>query len=364
MGDWGWETFPEWLDYADTLHTACDFAALIAHGAVRTYVMGERGADHQEETTPGDLQAIHDVVKQAVEAGAIGFASNRADGHQDMSGNPVPGTYAKDDEVVKIATAVGAAGGGVFECVSGFLMDNSLTIALKERELYEAISTAVSHNNVTSHPRHDSSLGRGGKEGVSGHEGEDGGKSEIQPAACYAVRFCCMLVCRAGRTCRSCSISIRSLRNGTTTRCHGSRTATLKACPCMDAPPSRRLRPWHQWSRMSTHSWQHQRHTSSYQHSIVRSVSVSSHALRSKRLCLKSVWPHVRKDGGAVGVAATRWLRRQESGLTLLPMSRSLRIWSRRLRNVKAVIPSNIFTIISLRGMVVVLSISAALDMV
>eukprot|EP01043_Picozoa_sp_COSAG02_P003469 COSAG02_NODE_84_length_39615_cov_144.775256_31_plen_314_part_00 len=146
MGDWGWETFPQWLDYAETLHTACDFAALIAHGAVRTYVMGERGADHEEETTPGDLQAMHAVVRQAVEAGAIGFASNRADGHQDMSGNPVPGTFAKDDEVVTIAKAVNAAGGGIFECVSGFLMDNSLTIALKERELYEQISTAGGPN--------------------------------------------------------------------------------------------------------------------------------------------------------------------------------------------------------------------------
>ena len=90
MGAWGWETFPEWLDYADTLETACDFGALIAHGAIRTYVMGERGADHEEETSEADLQAMHDVVKQAVEAGAMGFATNREAGHQDMSGNPVP----------------------------------------------------------------------------------------------------------------------------------------------------------------------------------------------------------------------------------------------------------------------------------
>ena len=89
MGAWGWETFPEWLDYADTLETACDFGALIAHGAIRTYVMGERGADHEEETSEADLQAMHDVVKQAVEAGAMGFATNRETGHQDMSGNPV-----------------------------------------------------------------------------------------------------------------------------------------------------------------------------------------------------------------------------------------------------------------------------------
>jgi N-acyl-D-aspartate/D-glutamate deacylase len=108
--------------------------------------MGERGADHEEETTEGDLKAMHMVVKQALEAGAIGVASHRADGHQDMSGNPVPGTFAKDPEVVNIARAVNAAGGGLFECVSGFLMDNSLTIALKERELYEAISTAGGPN--------------------------------------------------------------------------------------------------------------------------------------------------------------------------------------------------------------------------
>ena len=82
--DWQWETFPEWLDYAETLETACDFAALIAHGPVRTYVMGQRGADHLEETSEADREAMYKVVRQAVEAGAIGFASNRADAHQDM----------------------------------------------------------------------------------------------------------------------------------------------------------------------------------------------------------------------------------------------------------------------------------------
>eukprot|EP01050_Picozoa_sp_SAG11_P003862 SAG11_NODE_230_length_11943_cov_73.442962_7_plen_200_part_00 len=46
--------------------------------------MGERGADHLEETTPGDLEGMRQVVRQAVEAGAIGFASNRADGHRSV----------------------------------------------------------------------------------------------------------------------------------------------------------------------------------------------------------------------------------------------------------------------------------------
>ena len=59
-----------------------------------------------------------------------------------MSGNPVPGTFAEDGEVVNIAKAVHDAGGGMMEIVSGFLMDTTLTGALKERTLFEAIAAA------------------------------------------------------------------------------------------------------------------------------------------------------------------------------------------------------------------------------
>ena len=142
--DWQWETFPQWLDYAETLEVACDFSGLIAHGALRTYVMGERGADHLEETSESDRNAMAAVVQQALEAGAIGFASNRAENHQDMSGNPIPGTYAKDDEVLAIARGVHKSGGGIFEVVSGYLMSQgkSWNVALKERELFQNIATA------------------------------------------------------------------------------------------------------------------------------------------------------------------------------------------------------------------------------
>ena len=40
---WAWESFPEFLDAVDSTPKSLDVAAQVPHGAVRGYVMGERG---------------------------------------------------------------------------------------------------------------------------------------------------------------------------------------------------------------------------------------------------------------------------------------------------------------------------------
>src|SRR5437762_6543836 len=42
---WGWESFPGYLDVLDRLRWAVDIGTQVPHAALRTYVMGERGAD-------------------------------------------------------------------------------------------------------------------------------------------------------------------------------------------------------------------------------------------------------------------------------------------------------------------------------
>jgi N-acyl-D-aspartate/D-glutamate deacylase len=114
---WGkWETFGEYLDLLDGGRYAVDIAAQIAHGAVRFYVMGERGAAN-EDATADDIAAMSALVGEAMAAGAVGFTTSRTIGHKARSGRPVPGTYAPEEEVLAFARALGSSGHGVFEAI-------------------------------------------------------------------------------------------------------------------------------------------------------------------------------------------------------------------------------------------------------
>lgn len=114
---WGeWETFGEYLDLLDRGRYSLDIAAQVAHGAVRFYVMGERGAAN-EDATADDLEAMASLVTEALAAGAVGFSTSRTIGHKAKSGRPVPGTYAPEAELLAFAGAMRAAGHGVFEAI-------------------------------------------------------------------------------------------------------------------------------------------------------------------------------------------------------------------------------------------------------
>src|SRR5690348_3469267 len=65
---WGWETFPEYLDAVDAVPKMLDVGAQIPHGAVRAYVMGERGAKN-EPATEADIEAMAAIVREAIEIG-------------------------------------------------------------------------------------------------------------------------------------------------------------------------------------------------------------------------------------------------------------------------------------------------------
>ena len=114
---WGaWQTYPEYLDYLASREYALDISSLVAHGAVRNYVMGERGRNN-EAATEGDLQQMGEIVQEALEAGAVGFSTSRILGHRSIQGEPVPGTFANDTEIMVIAQALKRADKGVFQII-------------------------------------------------------------------------------------------------------------------------------------------------------------------------------------------------------------------------------------------------------
>ena len=111
---WSRETFPEYLDAIDSIPLALDVAALAPHGAIRAYVMGERGA-RNEPATKSDIAAMAAIVVEAVEAGAVGVSTSRTILHKAVTGEPVPGTFAAEDELFGLGRALAAVGRGVFE---------------------------------------------------------------------------------------------------------------------------------------------------------------------------------------------------------------------------------------------------------
>ena len=117
---WDWEGFPEYLDAIDRSPHAIDVVAQVPHGALRAYVMGERGADHNEIPTSEEIETMGRLVREAIEAGARGFTSSRTKNHRTRDGEFTPSLTAEHAEMIGIAKAMGEGGKGVFEIVADF----------------------------------------------------------------------------------------------------------------------------------------------------------------------------------------------------------------------------------------------------
>ncbi|RUP01985.1 MAG: D-aminoacylase [Mycobacterium sp.] len=113
---WTWETFPEYLDALESGTRDIDVAAYLPHSPLRVYVMGQRGAD-REPATPEDLAKMRALATEAIEVGALGFASSRLTIHKTESGAPIPSYDAAREEIEEIARGVVDGGGGLLQFV-------------------------------------------------------------------------------------------------------------------------------------------------------------------------------------------------------------------------------------------------------
>ncbi len=118
---WGWESYPEYLDVLEQLPRVMDIGSSIAHGPLRAYVIGERGAANAEPTD-AEIVEMARLVEEALRAGAFGFTTSRTPIHKAKDGELVPGTTADEHELLGIAAAIARVGRGVF----GFAPDHAL----------------------------------------------------------------------------------------------------------------------------------------------------------------------------------------------------------------------------------------------
>ena len=139
---WEWETFPEYLDALEKRKTSVDFGTQLAHGALRAYVMGERGAKN-EPATPKDIAEMRELTRQAIVAGALGVSTSRVLGHRAMDGEPVPGTFAAEDELFGLGYALKDAGQGVFELAPAGADGQDLVNAKREVDWMKKLSAEI-----------------------------------------------------------------------------------------------------------------------------------------------------------------------------------------------------------------------------
>ncbi len=116
---WNWESFSEYLDAVDALPRDIDVAAQVPHGAVRVYVMGDRGA-RREPATAEEIARMGDLVRDGVRAGALGFSTTRTLVHRTADGDLTPTLGAAREEMLGIARGLREAGSGVIQVASDF----------------------------------------------------------------------------------------------------------------------------------------------------------------------------------------------------------------------------------------------------
>jgi N-acyl-D-amino-acid deacylase len=117
LGDWGFESFPEYLDALENLGTAINISVFCGHTPLRLYVMGEEATER--EATPEELAEMKRLVEEAMDAGAIGFATSKAVTHTGYAGRPVPSRLASMEEIETLAGVLGEKDKGILQATIG-----------------------------------------------------------------------------------------------------------------------------------------------------------------------------------------------------------------------------------------------------
>jgi len=141
--DFDWETIPQYMDHLDK-RLGVNVGNLIGHTAVRHYVMGD---DCQKAGATGDqIKAMQDVVRQGMQAGALGLSVSREKGHFDPQGVPIPALWADESEIFALADVLRELGTGTIQAGGGQYVE------LKDgmmRRLAEASGRMVVYNSLS-----------------------------------------------------------------------------------------------------------------------------------------------------------------------------------------------------------------------
>ena len=144
--DWDFESFPEYLAMLRKKQCAINVAAYIGHSSVRTWVMGEEA--NKREATAAEIAEMAKVVREAMAAGAIGFATSTSPAHNGEGGFPMPSRLASDEEMMQLTLAMSSQGGGVYMVTKGGQMPVSFLESLAAASKRPVMVAALLHNST------------------------------------------------------------------------------------------------------------------------------------------------------------------------------------------------------------------------
>ncbi|MFZ2737761.1 MAG: amidohydrolase family protein [Burkholderiaceae bacterium] len=144
--DWGFETFPEYLDLLRRKGSAVNIAAYVGHSSIRTWVMGEQAG--QRAASAEEIDQMADLVRQAMAAGAVGFASSTSPAHNGEGGLPMPSRLASDAEMMALIQAMGEQGKGVYMVTKGGQMPVALLEDMAAQSGRPVMIAALLHNST------------------------------------------------------------------------------------------------------------------------------------------------------------------------------------------------------------------------
>ena len=145
---WDWETFPDFMDALERRTRDIDVGVLVPHSPIRVYVMGKRGIE-REPATVEDRAGMRQLLREGLEAGALGLGTSKLAAHRTSKGELIP-TYASDEtELTELASELGKAGRGVFQMVT----DVGYTTYEEQVPLLTAIAAAAGRPLTYTHPQ-------------------------------------------------------------------------------------------------------------------------------------------------------------------------------------------------------------------
>jgi len=113
---WGWHSFGQYLDVLEG-RIGVNVGVQVGHIAVRHQVMGEEATERG--ATPAEIDGMRALVRDAMEAGAVGFSTNRNPRHMREDGKPVASRLADDAELFALCDVLGELNSGVIQTILG-----------------------------------------------------------------------------------------------------------------------------------------------------------------------------------------------------------------------------------------------------
>ena len=114
---WPFETFPQYLDALEKRGSAINVAALFGHTPLRMYVMGEESTERA--ATQDEIKSMKKLMREAMDAGAIGFGTSVSVSHNGYAGKPVPSRQATVDEMDQLVSVMGELKRGLMQITIG-----------------------------------------------------------------------------------------------------------------------------------------------------------------------------------------------------------------------------------------------------